>query len=282
MGYSLSFIGTVAKQLNYSVANKLGLSPDQIKDAPLLNKIAGQTLQTGVNIATSELTRRVANPIFQATQKLDTRLKNITRKGLKTFGLNAFNNESRAHNPLAVSGNLTMWQVWENYKHMNVDGLSRKNFYVLEINDRTNSAPTHNGAKHSQFNLLTTNLTFNSFDIQGEPVQVGSIELDKFNANAKTTLSLTVFDDENGTIKRWAENKAHAIASSDGTFLPPAFSAFEVRIVFGTNIPHSDYYEQIYTMRVQTMPHELSRNEQGLEELQLAFTQVDTFMPHWI
>ena len=93
---------------------------------------------------------------------------------------------------------------------------------------------------------------------------------------------MTVFDDAHGTIKRWAENKAHMIAASDGTFMPPAYYVFDVRIVFGTNIPDESYYEQIYTMRMQTMPHELSRNDKGLEELQLTFAQTDTFMPHWI
>ena len=106
--------------------------------------------------------------------------------------------------------------------------------------------------------------------------------MDKPSANSRTTVSMNVFDDAHGTIKRWAENKAHMIAASDGTFMPPAYYVFDVRIVFGTNIPDENYYEQIYTMRMQTMPHELSRNDKGLEELQMTFTQTDTFMPHWI
>lgn len=248
----------------------------------LVGKLAQTAVQKGTNLAVNEITRRIANPTMKLAQSLDNRLKNIARKGLQTFGLNAFDRETISHNALPYMGNLSIWDVWQNYKLMNVDNLSRKNFFVLEINDRSNSAPTSNGHKHSQFNLLCTSLSFNSFDIQGEAVQIGAVELDKPSANAKTTMTVTVYDDTVGTIKRWAERKALMIAASDGTFMPPAHYVFEVRVVFGSNIADSAFYEQIYLMRVQTMPHELSRTEQGLEELQLTFTQADTFMPSWI
>lgn len=245
-------------------------------------QLARSAIESGVNLASNEITRRVTNHMMDLAQSADTQLKNIGRKGLKIFGLNAFDNENIADDVWHNSGNLTARQLWEIYQRSNIDGLSRKNHYLLEINDRSGNAPTSNGHRHSQFNLWCTNLSFTSFDVQGEAVQVGAIELDKPSANARTVMNLTVFDDEFGTIKRWAENKAHMIAASDGTFMPPAYYVFEVRIVFGTNIPHQAYYEQIYTMRVQTMPHELSRTEQGLEEIQLTFVQADTFMPSWI
>ena len=237
-------------------------------------KIADTAVQKGLNLATNEITRRVASPISAAAQKLDNRLTKVIRKGLKTFGLNAFDDENFADDALHHAGNLSIRQAWENYKKMQPEYLSRKNFFVLEINDRY--APV------KQFNLLATALSFSGVDIQGEAVQVGAVELDKMGANARTTLNLTMLDDEYGTIKRWAENKAQTAAATDGTFLPPAYHAFEVRIVFGSNIANPAYYEQIYTMRMQTMPHELDRNAQGLEELQLTFVQTDTFMPHWI
>lgn len=261
-------VGNLTKSLN--LGDNLG------------GQLANTALTAASNLGVSEITRRVSNPLMNVANKLDTRLKNIARKGLKTFGLNAFDNVGLADNALQHMGNLSIRQVWENYKLMNVDDLSRKNFFVLEINDRSHSAPTSGGSIHSQFNLLTTQLSFNSVDIQGEAIPIGAVEMDKPSANSRTTLSMTVFDDAHGTIKRWAENKAHMIAASDGTFMPPAYYVFDVRIVFGTNIPDENYYEQIYTMRMQTMPHELSRNDKGLEELQMTFTQTDTFMPHWI
>ena len=275
---ALSFSGSLLNGIGGALSSRVGAKFGE----GIGGKLAQAALNKGTNLAVSEITRRVANPIMKLAQSADNRLKNIARKGFKTFGLNAFDNEVIAHNALHHMGNLSIWDAWQNYKLMNIDGLSHKNFFVLEINDRSNSAPSSNGNRHAQFNLLCTNLSFTSFDIQGEAVQVGAVELDKPSANAKTVLNLTVFDDEVGTIKRWAENKASMIAASDGTFLPPAYYVFEVRIVFGSNIANSAFYEQIYLMRVQTMPHELSRTEQGLEELQLTFTQTDTFMPAWI
>lgn len=282
LGLGGTLLGSVANALGNQIGKSLIPQSRNPSNMPFLNKLGAAVAQKSLNLATSEITRRAANPMMKIAQSADNHLKNIARKGLKTFGLNAFDNENVAHNALHHMGNLSIWQAWQNYKLMNVDGLSRKNFFVLEINDRTSGAPTSNGNRHSQFNLLCTSLSFTSFDIQSEAVQMGSVELDKPSANAKTTLNLTVLDDEFGTIKRWAERKAQMIAASDGTFMPPAYYVFEVRIVFGSNIADSAFYEQIYLMRVQTLPHELSRTEQGLEELQLTFTQTDTFMPTWI
>lgn len=273
---TLGVSGSVLNGAVGNLTNSLNLGDN------LGGQLANTALTAASNLGVSEITRRVSNPLMNVANKLDTRLKNIARKGLKTFGLNAFDNVGLADNALQHMGNLSIRQVWENYKLMNVDDLSRKNFFVLEINDRSHSAPTSGGGIHSQFNLLTTQLSFNSVDIQGEAIPIGAVEMDKPSANSRTTLSMTVFDDAHGTIKRWAENKAHMIAASDGTFMPPAYYVFDVRIVFGTNIPDENYYEQIYTMRMQTMPHELSRNDKGIEELQMTFTQTDTFMPHWI
>lgn len=277
----LGVSGSVLNGVSQALGNKLSGVIKTTFSNDTVQNIAQSALQTGVNLATNEITRRVANPLSTWAQKQDTRLKNIARRGLKTFGLNAFDN-TRATNNMAHMGGLTVWQAWENYKHTNPDELSHRNFYVLEINDRSNTAPTANGDYHSMFNLLATNLQFTSIDIQGEGIDIGSTEADKLTANARTVMNITVIDDKLGTIKRWCENKAFMMASSDGTFMPAAYYCFEVRIVFGTNIADARFYEQIYTMRLQTMPHELTRQEQGLEELQLTFVQTDTFMPHWI
>lgn len=273
-------VGTLGSVLS-SVAGNLGLKLGNNSET-LLSKLGNTALQASLNLGVSELTRRVANPTLNWAHRADEKLAHIARKGLKTFGLNAFNNESAVRDSMRHAGNLSMYNIWENYHNTNPDLLSRKNFYILEVNDRSDRAPTNNGHKHSMFNLLATSLSFNSFDISGESVQVGAIELDKLSASTRTTMNLTMLDDEFGTIKRWAEHKSQTMASSDGTFMPPSYYVFDVRVVFSTNVALSDYYEQIYTMRVQSMPHELSRTDQGLEEIQLVFAQADTCMPHWL
>lgn len=278
----LGISGSILSGVSNAIGNKIIGAVSSQTSNKIIQGAVNSAIQTGVSMANNEITRRVSNPLMQTAQSLDTRLKNIARKGLKTFGLNAFDNQGIKHNTIPHAGGLSILDAWENYKHTNPSGLSHKNFYVLEINDRSPNAPTSNGDKHSMFNLLTTNLQFTSIDIQGETVQLGSVEADRLSANARTVINLTVIDDKLGTIKRWCEQKAFMMASPDGTFMPPAYYCFEVRIVFGTNIADARFYEQIYTMRLQTMPHELTRQEQGLEELQLTFAQTDAFMPHWI
>lgn len=274
LGIGGSILNGAAGALGQHLGGKLGDS--------FGGRLGNAVLQNGLNLATGEITRRVANPTLDVAQKADTRLKQLARKGLGTFGLNAFDDEAIGRDAMHHAGNLSVRDLWEIYRRTDSDELSRKNFYVLEVNDRSNNAPTSGGHRHSQFNLLTTALSFTSMDIQGEAVPIGAAELDKPNSNARTVMTLTVMDDRFGTIKRWAEQKAYTCAATDGTFMPPAYYVFDVRVVFGTNIADERYYEQIYTMRMQTMPHELARTEQGLEEIQLVFAQTDTCMPHWL
>lgn len=269
-----SVLGGLSSALGAKIGSAFGGSA--------LGRAAGGLVQKGLNTAASEASRRLGNKAANWAQRADDKISRIARKKLKTFGLNAFENEVLSREAVHFTGGLSVRQIWENYKKTDVDSLSRKNFYLLEVNDRTNAAPVSDGSRHSQFNLLATSLSFTAFDIQGEGVPVGAVELDKPSASPRTVMNLTMLDDQWGTVKRWAEQKALMIASSDGTFLPPSYYVFDVRVVFGTNIPDEAFYEQIYTMRVQSMPHELSRTEQGLEEIQLTFCQADTFMPHWI
>lgn len=270
IGVAGSVLGGIGNSIGSAIGNKIG------------NGVVGNVIQTGIGIATSEVTRRATNKLMDVAYKADEKVSKSLRKGLKTFGLNAFDNEYIGRNALHHAGNLSFQDMFEIYKHTNPDELSRKNFYLLEVNDRSGNAPTSNGHKYSQFNLLATSLSFNSFEISGEAVPIGAAELDKPTENARTTMTLTMLDDKFGTIKKWAEQKSQMVSASDGTFMPPAYYVFEVRVVFGTNVSDQRFYEQIYTMRIQSMAHELARTEQGLEELQLTFVQADTCMPHWL
>lgn len=268
-------LGVGGSVLNGIIGNTVGKIGEKLGvGGSLLNEAGGFVSSAVTSYATSKLMKPVA--------KLDDYVNQSIRKGLKVFGLNAFDNEKRNGETIHYTGNLSVSQLLENYQATNADRLSRKNFFLLEVNDKSGYAPTSNGERLSMFNLFCTDLSFQSFDIQGEAVQVGSIELDKLGSSARTSMTLNVYDDEVGTIKRWVEQKALLSASSDGTFMPPSYYVFDVRVVFGTNLALENYYEQLFTMRVQTMPHELSRNEHGLEELQLTFVQVDTCMPNWI
>lgn len=273
---ALALGGSMLSNVGGQISNKIG------GGGSLLGRVGNRVAHTAVNVAGNEITRRVANPMMNAAQAVDKKLAEIRRKGLKLLGLNAFDNFNPSDDAMSLAGGLSMWDMLDIHARTNGDDLSRKNFYILEINDRSRASPVINGEKYSQFNLLTTSLSFNSFDIQGESIPIGSVELDKLGSNAKTVLNLTCYDDKWGTIKQWAALKSQVMTGSDGTFLPPVYYCFEVRIVFGTNIPDPKFYEQIYLMRVQTMPHELTRQENGLEELNLTFSQVDTFMPTFV
>lgn len=243
--------------------------------------LGGSLGKAALNIGVSAVSRKVAGVIqplaYSADSFLQKQLTNLT----ESDGINLFSEDaSLSKGALEIAGGLSFQDMWEIVQETDAYSLSRKNFYILEINDRSGSAPTDkDGSKHNKFNLLTTNLSFSPITINSEAVQIGSIELDKLQSSGRTEMTLTCLDDSMGTIKNWASQRASSVAPSDGTFLPPYFYLFDVKVIFGTNVENSDYYNETYTMRISEMSHELSRESQALENVSLKFTQWDTCMP---
>ena len=264
MSFAGSLLGGISNRLGASLGNSLG----------------GRLGAAALGQVGNAVSRRVAGVIEPLANKADAWLNTQFNKMLGQVGLNLFSNDvSLSDGALNIAGGLSFKDMWQIVQQTDAYTLSRKNFYVLEINDRSYQSPTAKDGKHSLFNLLTTNLSFMPITINSEAVQIGSVEIDKLQSSARTEMSLTCLDDQFGTIKNWAKGRAAATAPSDGTFSIPFLYLFDVKVIFGTNVENSAFYNETYTMRLSEMSHELSRSGQALEEVTLKFTQWDTCMP---
>lgn len=282
---TVTSIGNSLLSAGGSVLNRLSSDLGGMVGDAVGNGALGRLAQHGTNLAlqkgSSEILRRASSAVNRLTYSADKKLNHLNDKINNLHGLGLFREMGISDNRLRNAGGLSLKDIHQIWLETDVDNLSRQNFYVVEVNDRSGVPPVERatGAKHSRFNLLCTELDFSSFESSPEAVDVGSVQLNKPTPSQRTEINLTLYDDRGGLIKSWAEMKSLAYAQSNGLYMPPVNYIFDVRVIFGTNIADDDFYKQVYTVQLSSMQHSLSRENQDLERVRLQFTQFDTCMP---
>ena len=157
---------------------------------------------------------------------------------------------------------------------------AKKNLFFLEVLD---FYPTDGGAQGANpFNLFATGVSFAPHTITGDAKPIGSGIMDAITGSERVEMRITTYDDAAGTIKRWFKARADAVARPDGTFGVPADYLVQIRILHASIsddvLNRFGGYEQKFIMRPTSLECELSRTEDNLEEIQMAFAQFDTFM----
>jgi hypothetical protein len=151
---------------------------------------------------------------------------------------------------------------------------SKKNLFLIEVSSALF------GDISSRFNLFAVDLEFAPYAISGEKKKIGAAHVDLVNSSDPVELRVTTFDDESGFLKTWFAAHAQKTASNDGTVGLPAEYAISIKIVHGyvsqrTNIGG---YADVGLYRVANIDNSLSRRDDNLQELQMTFVQLDTFM----
>lgn len=192
-------------------------------------------------------------------------------------------------NPLL--GYLTPRQVYEIQSRVLEMYPTRKNVFCIRITDP--NPPGGLGVvdgKHipGLFDLLAIDVSYQPQTITGEKVPVGSAVMDRVTGTESVDIQITTIDDEIGTIKRWFKAKCDQIVNGDGTFNPPAGYLFNMEIVHALPYDHGvdpvlpsevvkAAFSDKFMVRAVSLQSELSRRDQSLQELQLNFTQFDTW-----
>lgn len=172
---------------------------------------------------------------------------------------------------LSLAGGITLAEARRMFEESANTVYAKKNLWHLSAsNIGPGSAPN--------INLFATDVGYTSHSITGEAVRVGSAFIDKVDGTERVSMRITTYDDSVGTIKRWFEDLRLELAHRDGTFGLPIdylvrFTVTHASILEGVG---NAFVEQ-YVMRPGTMETELSRREDGLEEIALTFEQFDPF-----
>jgi hypothetical protein len=169
-------------------------------------------------------------------------------------------------------GGITALQAKRIYKEAQYAGHVKKNLFLLKVN-----SPGWDASKN--FNLFATDIEYSPFIISGEKTKVGGAVLDRAEGCEPVELTITTFDDQQGTLKDWFSAHHAAIAHKDGTLGVPADYAVKIEICHGIIMEDlKPAWSDIGQFRPSNLNVSLSRREDALEELQMTFSQMHTFM----
>lgn len=176
--------------------------------------------------------------------------------------------------PTPLLGGISPTEARNIYEDMRSQRFAKKNLWLLEVSSRLK------GDMSQRFNLFATEVEYEPFIITGEKRRVGGAVIDAVQGSEPVELRLTTIDDQQGTLKRWFAAHHGAASARDGTVGVPDSYAITIKVVhaFITRGSNRGGYEDIGLFRPVNMAVSLSRREDGLEEVQMSFSQLDTFM----
>lgn len=148
---------------------------------------------------------------------------------------------------------------------------AKKNLFLLKVGSALA------GDFSQTFNLFCTDIDLNPINLSGEKRRVGAAMIDSVQSSEAVDLRITTLDDHAGTLKLWFEQHADAVAARDGTVGVPASYAitFTVQHAF---VGDARGFQGKGLYRPVSYEVGLSRRDDALEEIQMTFTQLDTFV----
>lgn len=199
-------------------------------------------------------------------------------------------------------GGITPVEAAEIYDDMQSfqNKFAKKNLFLVQVKSKYDDKNSTSTVISKIFNMFVTELDYAPFTLIGEKRKVGSASIDSVQASEPVTLRITTIDDINGTIKKWFFSHVSAAANADGTVGVPDDYAIEFKIYHSvisetqaTDKKMMTYkkdgtedgwiypsYRDIGLFRPANLEFNLSRREDGLQEIQMTFEQLDTFMTY--
>lgn len=176
--------------------------------------------------------------------------------------------------PTPLFGGISPTEARSIYNDMRSQKLAKKNLWLIEVSSRLG------GDMSQRFNLFATEIEYEPFIVAGEKRRVGGAVVDAVQGAEPVELRLITIDDQQGTLKRWFAAHHSAAAARDGTVGVPDRYAITIKVVhaFITRGSSRGGYEDVGMFRPANLAVSLSRREDGLEEVQMTFSQLDTFM----
>lgn len=182
--------------------------------------------------------------------------------------------------PMALLGGATLARARQVHETIRDARLARKNLWFIRVTDP--NPPVEGVSAGGVIDLLSLEVSYSPLTMAAEKINIGAAVFDRMNGSEPVELSLTVMDDEAGTVKQWFRGKCLQAAHPEGTFGLPAEYCVNIQIVHAISDPYLDTqsppYKDFMTMRPQAIQLDLSRREAAMQELVLSFSEFDTFI----
>jgi hypothetical protein len=182
--------------------------------------------------------------------------------------------------PNPLLGGITPFEAAQMVTEIASTNYAKKNLYFIEITDYASPADDQNAS--GLLNMFCTSVSIGGGNVLGEAHGIGSAQMDILNGGERDEIRLTTYDDAYGQVKRWFNRRRSFAIHADGTFGLPTDYLLRIRILHAAVndqvMAMFGGYEESYIVRPVSLETELSRTEDGLQEIQMSFSQFDTFM----
>ncbi|MDQ7977143.1 hypothetical protein QYH69_07770 [Paraburkholderia sp. SARCC-3016] len=189
--------------------------------------------------------------------------------------------------PTPLFGGVTPAEAKQIYSAMAAMQIAKKNLFLVEVRDVDPQSTLFTTGPYAiyapgnrAFNMFVTDLDYAPATISGDKHRIGSASMDSVGGFEPIEMRMTAIDDVIGTIKTWMQYKCSLVTNADGTVGVPFDYLLKIRVLhsFITDASNQGGYEDEYIMRPVSVSSSLSRREDAIQEVQLAFTQFDTFI----
>jgi hypothetical protein len=189
--------------------------------------------------------------------------------------------------PTPLFGGITPSEAQQIYNAVAALQVAKKNLFLVEIkaaNPNSTFFTSGPAALYTEgnraFNLFVTEIDYAPCTISGDKHRIGSAAMDSVGGFEPVEMRISAIDDTIGTIKSWMQYQCSLVTNADGTVGVPMDYLVRIRVLhsFITNDSNPGGYEDTYLMRPVSVSSPLSRREDAVQEVQLAFTQFDTFI----
>jgi hypothetical protein len=157
---------------------------------------------------------------------------------------------------------------------------AKTNLWYLQLGEWETEAGYEDIA--DAFNMFATNVSYSPRSITSEGKPIGMAVMDTVTGSERAELRITTYDDARGTIRGWFNAKLAKVAHDDGTVGLP--NEYLVKIMVGQSATDEvggalfGQFKDSYLLRPTSIEYELARTEDGLQQIQMTFSQFDTFM----
>lgn len=183
---------------------------------------------------------------------------------------------------IPLLGGITPFEARQILQDIQSTNYARKNLFYLELLDYFPGNGGAQGQSSGLFNLFATSVSFEPSTVSGEAINIGSAQMDSVHGSERTDIHITTLDDAYGSIQRWYDTRFEALACNDGSVGLPADYLVQIRLlqaaVNDATMQRYGGLERIWVMRPAAISIELDRADQQMQQIQLTFTQFDTFM----
>lgn len=150
-------------------------------------------------------------------------------------------------------------------------GRAKKNLFLVRVSSALM------GDFSDDFNLFCTDIEHGPITITGDKQKVGTTVIDGVSGTEVDEIRMTTLDDKKGTIRKWFEAHSAAVTNADGTVGVPADYAIKITVIH-SYVSDLGGFRTKGLFRPVSYEVSLSRRDDALEEVQMTFTQLDTFM----